>query len=293
MKQYAVLMMDLQHSRGLPVAVRQQLQQYLAGVMDALNALFEKKLEHRVDFSAGDEVQGLFADSQAAYLYLRWFRLLLQPVRVHAGLGVGEWSIQLEGGRTAAQDGPAYHKARQALEAAKGEAGYSSLLLSGRPEDALVNAGINLMETLEDRHSARQGLVVLLHEMLYPMGFEQPMKAAFLQQLAALLVKRDQIFASALTQRKTRPGDARSFAEALLQVHQAGTAEATSPKDGFYLTGGKQRGAAQRLADILGVSRQSVDSMMGAAAIPALRNGVMALLWLLGRMAEEGGPGAC
>ena len=50
-----------------------------------------KAIKFDVIFSAGDEIQGLFYSSEAAYLYFRLFNMLIYPVEVGAGIGVGEW----------------------------------------------------------------------------------------------------------------------------------------------------------------------------------------------------------
>lgn len=47
------------------------------------------------------------------------FQLLTHPLELHSGIGMGAWNVRLEFSSSTAQDGPAYHYARMAIEEAK------------------------------------------------------------------------------------------------------------------------------------------------------------------------------
>ena len=106
---YAALIIDLKKSRSYTKEDRNHIQYYIMDVIHLLNRLYRRELVREVDFSAGDEVQGLFSSPEAAYLYYRMLSMWLHPVEIRAGIGVGGWDVQLDSKGTTGQDGPAYH----------------------------------------------------------------------------------------------------------------------------------------------------------------------------------------
>lgn len=61
-----------------------------------LNGLFREDIQFEVTFSAGDELQGLFDNVVTALLYFRLFEILIAPVKIRAGVGVGDWTVKME-----------------------------------------------------------------------------------------------------------------------------------------------------------------------------------------------------
>ena len=105
---YAALIIDLKKSRSYTKEDRNHIQYYIMDVIHLLNRLYRRELVREVDFSAGDEVQGLFSSPEAAYLYYRMLSMWLHPVEIRAGIGVGGWDVQLDSKGTTGQDGPAF-----------------------------------------------------------------------------------------------------------------------------------------------------------------------------------------
>lgn len=128
MKKYSALIIDLINSRSYVDSDRVDIQKYLIKVIASLNKVFEDGLELDVVFSGGDEVQGLFSSPQAAYLYVRLFDMLVSPVGIRAGIGVGEWNVQIDDAMSTEQDGTAYHNARYAIEHVEDALGYRMLV---------------------------------------------------------------------------------------------------------------------------------------------------------------------
>ena len=93
---YVSLIMDIEKSRTYATEDRIELQKYMSYCIDKLNELFRENIEHDVTFSAGDELQGLFNDTTVAVMYFRLFEMLLKPVKLRAGIGVGEWTIKID-----------------------------------------------------------------------------------------------------------------------------------------------------------------------------------------------------
>lgn len=116
MKNYTVLMADMKRSQSYDLAYRRDLQNYISATAACLNELFAPVLVKPVDFSAGDEIQGLFAEPISAYLYYRMFGLVMGPQLFRCGIGVGAWDVRPKGrSDSMAQDGEAYHLAREAV----------------------------------------------------------------------------------------------------------------------------------------------------------------------------------
>ena len=116
MRRYVCLIIDIEKSKKYSIDNRNQIQFYMDKYIRSLNMLFSKEFQCEVMFSAGDEVQGLFDNVISALLYFRLLEMLMHPVAIRAGIGIGEWTIKMEPRMSTKQDGPAYHNARRAIE---------------------------------------------------------------------------------------------------------------------------------------------------------------------------------
>lgn len=168
-RDYAALMIDLKRSRSYTKEDRNFIQYYIMGVIELLNALYCREIVREVDFSAGDEIQGLFASAEAAYLYYRMFSIWLHPVEIRAGIGVGGWDVQIDRKGTTGQDGPAYHNARSAIENADDSEGYPVLFFSGSRSDITINTIIGGAASMMAKQSAYQNQIMLIIELLFPI----------------------------------------------------------------------------------------------------------------------------
>ena len=142
MKSYVSLIIDIEKSRMYEVDERNEIQNYMSNCIDKLNILHQKNIEFPLTFSGGDELQGLFKDVTTGILYYRLFEMLMAPVRVRAGIGIGEWTVKVEDGLSTQQDGPAYHKARKAIEDVYKKQSQNVRIFSGK-DDILANHLMN------------------------------------------------------------------------------------------------------------------------------------------------------
>lgn len=171
----AALMIDLKHSRRYTPEARQQIQEYMIRAAETANELFRHVTLRELCFNGGDEVQALFVSPVWAYLCLRLLRRLLFPLELHAGIGAGEWTTQIEDRNTFYQDGPAYHRAREAIELAKRDNDNTALLMFGEsgdevfPSNRAWNAMMNAGFCLTERNTAYQNELSLLLECMYPL----------------------------------------------------------------------------------------------------------------------------
>ena len=166
---YAALIIDLKKSRSYTKEDRNHIQYYIMDVIHLLNRLYHRELVREVDFSAGDEVQGLFSSPEAAYLYYRMLSMWLHPVEIRAGIGVGDWDVQLDSKGTTGQDGPAYHKARYAIKHADDSEGYPVLFCSGSHSDVTINTIIGGAASIMAKQSVYQNQIMLITELLFPI----------------------------------------------------------------------------------------------------------------------------
>lgn len=251
MKKYAALIIDLKKSRSYSIAERNLIQQKIMETLHKLNRIFSKSLEKEVEFSAGDEMQGLFTFPEAAYLYLRLFQMMTHPVELWSGIGIGKWDVVLKNASTTAQDGSSYHHARKAVNEAKNSFEYSSLLFSGEKQDLMVNSLIGAISILVKKQSEYQNRLMLLSELLYPINTGNIL-------------------------------DENSFHELFDQmgIHEflSSPIDAEEKEETFFIIHGKKRGLSTQLSDILEISRQSIEKSIKAANIYEIRNLVIALL---------------
>lgn len=167
MMNYVSLIMDIEKSKTYDVEIRNVMQHYMDKCIKNLNRLFHSEIQREVIFSAGDEFQGLFNDIVPALLYFRLFELLVKPVKMRAGIGVGDWTVKMEQGPSTQQDGPAYHKARQAITEAH-SAQLHNIRICSDVDDMLINHLINASLPLKRQQIYMQNIVQVLVELLFP-----------------------------------------------------------------------------------------------------------------------------
>lgn len=277
MKNYSALIIDLKRSRSYSVEDRNSIQNYIINVIEKLNEVFSGSLAKDVAFSGGDEVQGLFISQESAYLYLRMFCMLISPVEIRAGIGVGEWNVKIENASTTAQDGPAYHNARNAIENVNDALGYSVLLYSGTKIDLFLNAVMNASFALTRNHSEYQNELMLLSELLYPIDYHQVINYSKFDLISKLITSKNRLNYYSYYKKsksvKQYPFDELEFMN-LVPI----PIDAANDNSNFYVSGGKKRGMTTQLSEILNISRQSIEKTFKIANIYEARNATIVAL---------------
>ena len=191
MQQCAALMVDIRDSRKMTEARRQGVQDVMGASLAYLNVLFRNDLLREVVFSAGDEVQGLFSSAAAAYLYHRSLSLLVVQADLRGGVGCGAWDVRVADAPSTAQDGTAYHHARDAISYAKKSRLYNFAISSGDPSSPhTVSANYPLL--LSARRTTRQAELARQVELRYPMALHvadvasEPARAQLPELLAVI-----------------------------------------------------------------------------------------------------------
>lgn len=122
-KQYVALIADAVESRALPPARRARLQADLRDSLSEFNRRYRAALAARFGVTQGDELQCLLTSAAYVWDVAHAIRYKFAAADWVIGCGRGTVTTPLGGGKFAAPevDGPCFHEARAAVEAAKHE----------------------------------------------------------------------------------------------------------------------------------------------------------------------------
>lgn len=171
---YVPMIVDIVDSKNLSSTDRKKLQIQLIEYIDCLNQIFAQHLRFEVTFSAGDELQGLFHHLVGGLMYVRLLELLIHPIKLRAGFGVGEITVLIEDGTTNQQDGPAYHMARQALSEIYDSEFHRYKVLGELSDQPFINHLINVSSGYIGNQTLVQNRLLLAMEVAYPFQFNSP-----------------------------------------------------------------------------------------------------------------------
>ena len=267
---YTVLMVDIRKSRQYQQWERQELQDFCLKTVELLNGLFADALVKNVEFSAGDELQGLFKRMDAAFLYLRLLRMLLWNKDVYAGIGHGDWTVQVVGHGTTFQDGPAYHHARKALEACKKAKDYSVVVCTDTGLDGMGSALLNSLFSLNERLTQYQNELWLLLEILWPVGDPLLLNESHVWDMVDLLNDK-----STLTIFKK---EAQRSIFRTIKANGMFIRPTQKQRGRDVLMPGHLHGAVSKLTELTGLQQQSIDKALRNSNIFVERNTAFAMV---------------
>lgn len=160
---FAVLIGDVIRSRRLNQKERATVQAQLQKTLRRINRLHEENICARLQFTAGDEFQGVFKDAGRVFEVINRIREGIYPVPVRFGIGIGEITTPISD-QPQAMDGPAFHRARDALRRAQ-EFLEQTCFFSGRPEsDEAINAWLDILSFVRSMWSVRAREVIHLYQ---------------------------------------------------------------------------------------------------------------------------------
>jgi hypothetical protein len=117
-KEYIAVLGDVVGSRALAARPRARLQRRLREVLAEVNRRWRREIAARFAIALGDQFEGLLHTAAPLWELSHWVRAELPEVDWIVAAGRGPVSTPLA--RTATEvDGPCFHQARNALEAAK------------------------------------------------------------------------------------------------------------------------------------------------------------------------------
>lgn len=271
MKTYVALIIDIVKSRTYGQIDRSDIQVYINDVIKFLNQVYKNACELEMVFSAGDEIQGLFTNIDTAYLYYRLFKMLVSPVEIRGGIGTGEWTIQVKGEASTAQDGPAYHLARQAITQTDPTLGYQLLVKSNSTDDVLLNSLISAEMTLINGQSLYQNELLLLSEILYPIDTMNNVNQDSLIKITDLIVRKYNLSFYARIYQK-RKSNLLITALANLTNYKPQVVSVLDGTPLLYITSGRIRGLATQISKLTGTSHQNAGKALVSGNIAQIRN---------------------
>jgi len=157
MELYTVLTADVIDSR------RQE--KVVAAKMAALRELTDPALVTPFTFSRGDEIQAVVAGALSSPALLRKLRYYCLPLQLRIGIGFGRITSGLGAADSWTMNGPAFLRARQALDETKQHRHWRTRLVSGDPGlDQMVNTLLNLYDVIQSRWTPAQWDGVMVYE---------------------------------------------------------------------------------------------------------------------------------
>lgn len=162
-RRYYVVLGDVVESRGRAdrAALRGTIETALAGANDryAQDLVAEFALVKGVD-----EVAGVLARPDNCYRLFRDVVAALRPGGIRFAVVYDEIDVGVPGDDVAAMDGPAFHRADDALREVARTGLYVAFQGQRRALDGLVSAGVNLLLMAREGWTERQRAVVAAYE---------------------------------------------------------------------------------------------------------------------------------
>jgi len=118
MAEYAVIIADMRQSRKMSERERHEWQLFLKSAIVQMNEDYQSCIEAQLMITKGDEFQGVIRTLPDAFRIAMGFERLIFPLKLRYGIGFG--AIQKMGSNIPIEmDGPAFHRANDALNLAK------------------------------------------------------------------------------------------------------------------------------------------------------------------------------
>lgn len=148
MKTYLALIGDLRASRE--IEDRKKAQKRLETAIKRLNKTYGHNMVSPLTVTLGDEFQALFNDASELWKLIFGLEARIAPLQVRFGIGIGELTTRVNRQAAVGMDGPAFHKARDAIVALKASEGCYYLKGLGL-DDTLVNSIFSIISDQRKR----------------------------------------------------------------------------------------------------------------------------------------------
>lgn len=160
---FVVLIGDVVRSRRLQRARRARVQDQLERSFRQINRDHKESLATPLQFTAGDEFQGVLKTALHLFPVIHQIREATSPVSVRFGIGIGAITTPISE-QPQAMDGPAFHRARDALGRAQEFIGHICLSSGKSDRDEGVNAWLDVLSFIRSTWSDRAREVIHLYE---------------------------------------------------------------------------------------------------------------------------------
>jgi hypothetical protein len=156
---YLALIGDLRGSRQ--AADREVLQERLEAALERVNRRCAAELTASLTVTLGDEFQGLIRRPGAAIELIGHLEAELAGTPIRYGLGWGSLATRLRE-QAIGMDGPCFHRAREALEAARRQERWIVVRGLAADDERIIDAILALMAGVRERWKPKQVETVAL-----------------------------------------------------------------------------------------------------------------------------------
>lgn len=156
--QYCAVIGDIIGSRRLKKEERAKVQARLRYVLEEINETYRFEIAAQFLITLGDEFQGLLYFAGPAMEITQRIARAMYPAKLRYGVGIGEISTGIDPDKALGADGPAYHRARDCVNAlrARKTQGFPVLVRTGGAEDSLLDGLCLLLDGLVSGWSSKQ-----------------------------------------------------------------------------------------------------------------------------------------
>jgi hypothetical protein len=157
-REYAVIIGDISGSKQMNGSDRYQTQLFMKSAIAQLNEEYQAVMEAPATITKGDEFQVLIESPVNAYRIVQTMQKIVFPTVYRFGIGIG--SIYRMGGILPIEmDGPAFHRANQALAQAKKNKSSIWFISDNTSIDTLINTIFLLISAIKSKWNERHFLI--------------------------------------------------------------------------------------------------------------------------------------
>lgn len=160
---YIAIIGDIRNSKK--IKNREEVQVKLKDTLQDINKKYLNDIASKFTITLGDEFQGLLISGKNVLAIVAEIERKMYPTKIRFGIGIGDIITDINPELSIGADGPAYHKARQAIEflrknEKRKQAGKSDIRIEADIENTvgveLVNTVLSLMTVIKNSWTDRQ-----------------------------------------------------------------------------------------------------------------------------------------
>lgn len=166
-RSFVAIIGDIRGSRSL--TQRREIQENLGIILQEINEGFEADIAAKFLITLGDEFQGLLFDGRSLLKIIEKIKISLYPVTFRFGIGMGRITTDIYPEMALVADGPAFYRARSAIELLKENESKKKAVLSdlsfrfeekNSTTERLLNTAFTLLYSLEQTWTDRQREII-------------------------------------------------------------------------------------------------------------------------------------
>lgn len=166
-RSFIAIIGDIRGSRSL--TQRREIQENLGIILQEINEGFEADIAAKFLITLGDEFQGLLFDGRSLLNIIEKIEMSLYPVTFRFGIGMGRITTDIYPEMALGADGPAFYRARSAIELLKENESKKKAVLSdlsfrfeekNSTTERLLNTAFTLLYSLEHTWTDRQREII-------------------------------------------------------------------------------------------------------------------------------------